>query len=249
MVWSFSRLRTYEECPYAFYLKYILEEKGESNFFAANGKVMHELFEELLNKKIILQDAPKSYMDKYETIYEETSISTMNKIFDKCLDYLCNVDELSNKYEILGVELKIEFEYKGYKFLGFVDCVLKDKENGKVILVDHKSSDHFLKKDGTPLKTKENDFFAYKKQMYLYCKGLKEQLGIQIDIICWHHFKDDGQLTVILFNEEEMEETLNWAVNLIEEIKKDTIFDAVVTYLRCNKLCDFRNECEYKNDI
>ena len=249
MTWSFSRAHSYEICPYYTYLKYIENREGEQNYFAANGKAMHEIFEEILTHKITLEEAPALYEEKYDLIYEKTKQSTMDKTFEKCIDYLCTVEPIDeNKYEIMGVELELHFKVGKYKFIGFADLVLRDRESGQVILIDHKSSDHFMKKDGTPLKNQLENFIAYKKQMYLYCKGIKDSLGLDVTKIVWHHFKDNGELTIIPFLEEEYQETIDWAINTIETIKKDKEFNCNKTYMYCRQLCDYRYKCEYKEE-
>lgn len=249
MTWSFSRLHAYEHCPYSFYLRYIEERSGESNYYAENGKCMHETFEALFNRKIEIESCPQFYSDRYDMICEMTKKSTMDSTFEKCIDYLCEVEDLDEtKYEILGVEIKLDFKVGKYKFVGYADLVVRNRDSGEVILVDHKQAGHFFKKDGTPLKNQEDNFFAYKHQAYLYCKGLKDCFGINVDKIVWHHFKDSGQITKIPFNVEEFDETMQWAVNTIEKIKQDKSFESNKTYIMCNCLCDFRNDCEYKND-
>lgn len=216
MTWSFSRLHAWEQCPYAFYLKYIEGREGETNYYAANGKCMHEVFEALLTNKVAFDDCTQLYADKYDLICEKAKQSIMDSTYEKCIDYLSVVDDVNrDKFEIIGVELKLEFKIDKYNFLGYADLVLKNKDNGEIMLVDHKSSSHFLKKDGTPLKSQLESFLAYRHQMYIYCKGLKECLGLQVDKIVWHHFKDNGELTIIPFSREEYEETLQWAVKTI----------------------------------
>lgn len=243
---SFSSLDLYDKCPYAFYKKYIEKDKDVAqNFFAANGSAMHKVFEHLLKKKITLAEAPELYEEEYSYIDSIVSQKTMDTIYEKCMDYLCEVDDLDPKYEIIGVELKLHFKIGGYKFTGFVDCLLRNKETGDIILVDHKSSDHFLKKDGTPLKSSLDSFLAYKHQMYLYCKGLKDCMGLNVDKIVWHHFKDGGKLTVIPFVQRELDETIEWAVDTIEKIKKDDKFESSQSFMMCSKLCDYRFSCEY----
>ena len=249
MTWSFSRLHVWEKCPYAFYLKYIEKRDGESNYYASNGKCMHEVFESLLKGKITLNECTQVYADRYELICEETKQSIMDSTYEKCMDYLCTIDGInSEKYEIIGVELKLNFTIEKYKFVGYADLVVRNKENNKVILVDHKQASHFLKKDGTPLKNQIDNFLAYRHQMYMYCKGLKENLGINVDEIVWHHFKENGALTVIPYVESEFDETMKWAVDTIKKIKRDTKFINKRSYMMCFSLCEYRNDCEYKDD-
>lgn len=245
MTFSFSRIHAYEQCPYLFYLKYIEKRDGESNFYAANGKAMHEVFEELLTDKISIDDVTTTYTEKFDLICEIERESIMENTFSKCMDYLCEIDAFDHdKYEIVGVEMELEFKLGKYKFVGFADLVVKNKKNGEVILVDHKQATHFLKKDGTPLKNQVDNFNAYKKQMYLYCKGLEEQFGILVDKIVWNHFKE-GMTTVIPFDKEEQEESIKWALDTIAKIKKDKKFANKDSYLMCKSLCDYRNDCEY----
>ena len=249
MTWSFSRLHAWEQCPYAFYLKYIEQRDGESNYYAANGKCMHEVFEAILTNQIPLDECTQCYADKYDLICETTKQSTMDSTYEKCIDYLCTIDGIDlEKYEILGVELKLDFNIGKYKFVGYADLVVKNKESGEVILVDHKQATHFMKKDGTPLKNQLENFLAYRHQMYIYCKGLKDCFGIDVNKIIWHHFKDNGELTIIPFEADEYEETLQWAANTIEKIKKDKKFLNKRSYVLCSSLCDYRNDCEYKNE-
>ena len=248
MTWSFSRLHMYEQCRYAFYLKYIEKREGESNFYASNGKSMHEVFESLFKQEIEINDCPKAYSDKFDLICEEVRPSVMENAYVKCIDYLCEMDDIDREtYEIIGVEMKLEFTIHGLKFQGYADLVIRNKITGEVILVDHKQATHFMKKDGvTPLKGQLDNYLAYKKQMYIYCMGLRKQYGIQLDKLAWHHFKDGGAVTVIPYEENEEIEAINWAMSVIDEIKHDETFEAIHSYMSCKELCDFRNDCEYQ---
>ena len=41
--WSYSRLRQFETCKYAWFLKYVFEVPQRKLFFSEYGKLMHEL--------------------------------------------------------------------------------------------------------------------------------------------------------------------------------------------------------------
>ena len=249
MRWSFSRLHAYEQCPYLFYLKYIEKRDGESNYYAENGSCMHEVFEALLSDEITVDECPEFYNQRYDLICETTKQSTMDSTYEKCIDYLCEIENIDkDRYEVLGVELKLEFKICKYNFVGFVDLLLKDKKNNEILLIDHKQANHFLKKDGTPLKNQLENFLSYKKQMYIYCKGIEDKWGLKVDKIIWHHFKDDGKTTVIPFNKEDYDKSIQWVVDTISCIKKDKIFECKKSFLMCSTLCDYRNDCEYKDE-
>jgi hypothetical protein len=250
MTWSFSRLHLYETCPYAFYKKYIEEEEGETNFFAENGAIMHQIIEKILKCELSIEDAPAYYIDEYENIYSKTKESTMENIFNKCLDYLCTLDELDkDKYEIVWVEGKVNFKIGKYNFRGYPDLILRDKNTDDLLLIDHKSVDYFFKKDGkSVLKNQIEGFNAYSHQMYLYCKWIKEHFGKFPTKIIWNHFKDNGKFSIIEFNLQDYEKTLEWAVEVINKIYKDKIFKEKKSYMQDYVLCDYRYSCEYKDD-
>lgn len=248
IVWSFSTLHMYEICPYAFYQHKIEKEKGESNFYAENGKLIHEIFQKLEKGEMTLEQAPGEYIDGFGCIENYTKKSTMDKTFEACLDYLCCCDELAmENYEIVWVEQRVNFKVWNRPFTGFIDLLLRNKSTGRLVLVDHKSADPFFKKQGGVLKSQEESFQAYSHQMYLYCKGIFEVLGEFPDKIVWHHFKNNGELTVIDFSAEEYEKTKDWAKKLIQKIYRDSAYSERRSYLQCHELCNYRSTCEYLN--
>src|SRR5574344_379288 len=128
MTFSFSRLNLFEQCKFAFYIKYIEKRNGIGNFFAENGGLMHKIGELLAKHELPLQDAPTYYIDHYEDICYQTKQSTMDNTFDKCLDFLCETDGIDeNKYEILGVEKEVHFKIGKYDFVGYIDLLLRNK--------------------------------------------------------------------------------------------------------------------------
>ena len=207
---------------------------------------MHKTFEAVFSQKIPIEECTEFYAEKCEEISTYANPEIMDRTFDKCIDYLSAMDDIDRQlYDILGVEIELEFYLEKYRFIGYADLVVRNKKTGKTVLIDHKQASHFLKKDGTPLKNQLENFLAYRHQMYLYCIGLKSQFGIEVDEIIWHHFKDDGKLTIIPFEQKECDETKRWAMDLIKRIKKDKKFDCCKSYIMCSSLCNFRNDCEY----
>lgn len=247
MTWSFSRIHLWENCRYAFYLKYIEGLQGMDNFWAENGKIVHSVLERYFNKSLPLDELTTTYINEYETICSEAKKSTMDKCFEDCANFLSEFNfDFINDYEILGVEKKCDFEIGKYKFTGYIDLLLKDRETGDITVFDHKSSQFPFKKSGGVLKNCENNFESYKHQMYLYSKQVIDEYGVYPKKITWLHFKDQ-KLATIDFNLGEYNETLKWATNTIKKIYQDTTFDAIDSFMLCGRLCDFRNgDCDYK---
>lgn len=207
--------------------------------------------ERIFSKEITLQDALNECVEEfYDHITEDISESSKDKKYEALCDYLAEFDEgIFDDFEVLGTETKCLWDIDGEKFIGFIDLVLKDKESGKVYLVDHKSSDHFMKKDGkTPLKSKEESYNAYKKQMYLYADAMKQMYGFFPDYIVWNHFLDNGETTVIPFKEGEYKDVIEWAKQTIKDIRADEEFKAKPNFVRCFRICNHRNDCPYKQE-
>lgn len=245
MMWSYSRLTAYEHCPYSWYRRYIEGEAGESSFYADNGKAMHEVFDALIKGEVSFEDAPSLYLEKYEDITTYVKQDVMDKTFDTCINYLCNIDEnILDDYEVVGSEIKLDFLVRGYHFTGFVDLLLRDKD-GNLIVVDHKSSDPFLKKNGEPYAKTKEQFENYVKQLSLYCSGVFQIYGEMPTKIVFHHFKNDGKLTVVPVNERLIEDAVNWSLGIIQKIYNDETFDAKSKTGFCYRLCDYRKDCEY----
>lgn len=239
----------YEECPYAFQMKKS-GVVGDSNAPAEIGSFAHYLLEQLFKGNMDADSALNACVEEFDLhISSPISEASKDKKYMALCEYFSDFDMSDyENYEILGVEKKIKWKIDKYSFIGFIDLVLKDKKSGTIYLIDHKSSPHFLKKDGTPLKAQAEQFNRYKKQMYLYADAMKAEYGILPDKICWNHFLDDGKVTEIDFNEEDYRKSIEWATDLIEKILKDKTFEACTdNYLRCHVLCDYRNGlCEYK---
>ena len=245
MVWSYSRLTSYEHCPYSWYRRYVEEEVGESSFYADNGKAMHEVFDALVKGNVSFEDAPSLYLEKYDAITSSVKQEIMDKTFDTCINYLCNISEnVLDDYEVVGSEIELDFSVCAYRFTGFVDLLLRDG-NGNLIIVDHKSSDPFLKKNGEPYAKSKEQFDNYVRQLSLYCYGIEQMYGEKPVKIVFHHFKNDGKLTVLPVDDELIDSATTWCLDVIKKIYDDEAFDPKTKTGFCYRLCDYRRNCDY----
>lgn len=254
MVWSYSRIICYDTCPYCFFLKYIVNDDkqylSEGNYYSEVGSYAHSIFEKIFNNELDVEDASQYYIDNFDyNVFYTVKESTMDKVYESCADYfsLLNIDWLKD-YIILGVEKKVYTKIDKYKFVGFIDLLIQNKDTGEITIIDHKSSSYPFKKDGiSVLKKSENDFSKYKKQMYLYCKSVFEEYGEYPKWICWNHFKEN-KIAKIPFVKEDYEASLDWLVDEIHKIENDEDFEAKLNFFHCTQLCEFRNSCEYINE-
>lgn len=121
MVWSYSRIKAFEDCPYRWYLKYIRKLKGKDMFFANYGTFMHKLIE----LYYLGEKTPKQLCEMYLQDFKSqvTGFAPNKKIFvnyfTNGLSYLRNFEPFP--YTPLGVEKQVKFEVDGIPFTGYID--------------------------------------------------------------------------------------------------------------------------------
>lgn len=251
MRWSYSRLSNFDTCKYCFYLNYIInnddEYLSEGNFYAEVGSFVHEILAMIFDGKLTQKAAAKYFKKNFnKNIFYNVKQSTKKKTYELCANYLQNGDfSWIENYEILGVELENEFNLNGYRFVCFIDLLLRDKRDGRIVVLDHKSSPYPFKKNGEVKRNSEKSFSHYKKQMYIYCHAIREMFGEFPKEITWNHFKEMGEFATIPFDENEYRETMEWLEDTIHIIEEEENFDPTLDYFFCKNLCNFRASCEY----
>ena len=251
MIWSFSRVNTLSQCPYAWYLKYIEEQEGLPNAYAQFGKLAHEVLEKYLKGELNMFTVSQYYQDRYPEMVtcefpSNKYVDLDEKAYNQGLDYFNNLDFDFNKYEILGVERELNFKVGEYPFHGFADAIYRDKETGEIILRDHKTFSFKYLKDGSISKSKTyvDHFRDFRRQEYLYCIPLIEEYG-KVDYLSWNMIRDQREIK-IPFNEEEFKEAQEWCINTIKMAEQEILWlpDNSESY-RCNVICDQRGICFY----
>ena len=140
--------------------------------------------------------------------------------------------------------MKCVFHAKKVPLIAYIDLLLKDKKTDNIIVIDHKSAQFPLGKKGKILKRKEDDFEAYKRQLYLYSCWVHDQYGVYPTILAWNYFKDKKWLQ-IPFDKKEYDEAIDWVEKIVDEMKKEEAFAPRQEHFYCNNLCAFRHSCEY----
>lgn len=247
-LWSFSRLETYNSCPYAWYKHYVLEEDGDASFYSQNGTDVHQVLD-LINKgDVALDDAAAEYLHRADYNDWPVRDSVRDSTIEKCASFFTDYDFwwLNDGYDVVASEKELFFEIGGHRFHGFIDLLLRSNQTGKLVIVDYKSSDWPLKKNGEPLKSAEARFKSQKRQEYLYAEAVKQNFGETPIALSWLFFKEQKYLAIPL-KDDEWEEAKEWALSTIAKIEADTAFaENRGDYMMCNVLCEYRNACEYK---
>lgn len=239
MTWSYSRLKAYEDCPYAWYLKYLECEQGESNFFAEYGSLIHKILEQFYTGKMKRTEMLPYYLQHFYTDIQHfapTDAIYWN-YYRQGMNYLCEFIPISR--QIAAVEQKVEFELDGRPFCGFVD--LRCERNGECV-VDHKS--RTLSPRSTRKKPTQSDkeLDSYLRQLYLYSVPQKP------DWLVFNCFRS-GQVIQEKFNEDAFERTKEWALKTIFTLENNEDWSPNPDYFKCKYLCDMRYLCDFRDKI
>ena len=60
-IWSFSKLSSYHNCAYAWYLTYVLHEKGEDNVYGVLGNSIHDCVESMCKDEMTIEEAKEKF--------------------------------------------------------------------------------------------------------------------------------------------------------------------------------------------
>lgn len=248
MTWSFSRLDSFKTCPYEWYLHYIEDNESEGGFFAEFGTLIHTILQKILEGSLDIWSAPQWYEDNYTNYVVHNApannyVDIGEKYYEDGLNYLNNLSQLDDIYEILGIEKEVKFKVGRNQFVGYIDLLLKDKTNGNIIICDHKTATLKFNKNGSISKSDAEHFNSFKRQLYLYSKPVLEEYK-RVDTFTWNMIRM-GTMISIPFDDQEYKEALEWAKNRIKEIKKESLWLPNKNMFYCQNLCGMRELCEY----
>lgn len=251
MTWSFSRLNSFYNCPYEWKLRYIDCNKSENGFFGEYGSLIHKILEKYEKGELSLFELNDYYEEHFsESVPHDAPpnkyVDIKQSYYEKGLDYFNNIDLDLDKYEVLGVEKEVRFQIAGKDFVGYIDLLLKEKEKGKIIILDHKSASIKILKNGKVSKSDQEHVREFIRQLCLYAIPIIEEYG-HVDELWWNLFKDKNWLKMP-FNKEDYDEAIQWAEDTLKliETEKEWLPNNSSSYY-CNYLCGQRNNaCEYK---
>jgi hypothetical protein len=257
-VWSFSRLKTFVECPASFKKIYLDRCDKVNNAFAEWGSLGHSILEDYAKGELLEYEVEDAYYERYgEYVQHDFPPSRgtpmSEKYFNSGATYFSAFEGFPDNWEVLGAELEANFCIGEYKFIGFIDLLVRDKDDGKLIVIDHKS------KAGFKSQQELND---YSIQPYLYSKWVFEVYGEWPKELIFNMFREND-IVVVPFVEDEYQGALLWATTTIETIYQELDFwdkiylkyeasnKDIRTYKQndffCCYLCSCRNLCDRSN--
>ena len=146
---SFSEFTLYKNCPHQhLVIKHLGVDKGDLSIHLFFGNCIHESFEYALRDGMGLEDRVKKFREDF---YKQM-VDNMKGItgFEEVYPYLdqgeniirtFNTEELVGQYEVVSVEEDLYEQISGrFHFKGFIDLVLKNKNTGRYLIVEWKTS-------------------------------------------------------------------------------------------------------------
>lgn len=246
VMYSHSRLSTFEQCRLRFRLRYIdkVVPEVETSIEAHLGSCVHNALEWLYVEKQkgnlpTIEETIKYYSENWQTNYKEnicivkkelTAKDYFNKGIKFLLDYYLKHQPFNDGTIELEKKIIIDLDGTGkYKIQGFIDRLVYNKETKEYEIHDYKTANS--------LPTEEK--VATDRQLALYSIGIKDLFGHHHNILLTWHYLAHNIKICSRRTEEELEKLKREIINLIDEIESTKDFPAQKSIL-----CDW---CEYKS--
>ena len=242
MTWSYSRIKSFHDCPYRWYLHYLRGFPGEATFFASFGSLMHSLLDGFYKGEIPGDELPTEYLLRFrrEVQGKPPSQKVWNSYFHGGLSYLRAFRPLPVR--VLRSEQHLDFQVFGIPCQGVID-LMGEGEHGLVI-VDHKS--RALKKRSGRAKPTASDkeLDDYLIQLYLYAEAVNQHYGEYPKELCFNCFRT-GEFIREPFDPAAFERAKTWLAKSFHEILDSEQFPPDAEFFKCSYLCECKDDCPY----
>lgn len=237
--YSFSKLSSFNQCPWGWYMHYVEGSKGIGNAFSSYGLLIHSILERFTTGELNLWDLSDVFEWEFEVSVPEKFppnkyMVLRDSYYQQGIDFLSNFQGFP-ECKILNTESKFDFQIDDWMFNGVIDLVFEDPE-GKLIVQDYKSKAKFSSK---------REQAEYARQLYLYCLHVKEAHGRYPDILRFFMFRKDV-IVDIPFVESDLENAILWAKSSVADIRNCWDYSAKPDDFFCNNLCNQREICKFK---
>jgi hypothetical protein len=255
MIWSFSRVETFERCPLCFYFQYIKRFPGIEGCFGQYGTLTHSCLEKYALGELEEYELLSEYKNNFNTVvYEDfppnAYVDLKENYYKQGYDYFESFSGYDDR-EILGVEEKYDFKIEDYNFTGVVDLECpeeiidiktKGKQHLKRLTKRHKKEEYVQMLDGRYI---HSDNF---KQLYIYSIPYKEKYGEYPKLLSLSMARMNDWYTVE-FNKDDFNNAKQWVTEQIGNIYNAKGFNKGddTTKFWCDFICGQRINCKYSD--
>ncbi len=254
MMYSHSRMSTFENCPRKFAFRYIEQVKvaQETTAEAFMGSMVHDTLEHLY-KMVEMERTPK--WEELNAFYEDAWAKGWNENILIVREHLtgedyknvgrrCVVDYFKKFYpfrdaRVLGLEERLVFDLDpsgNYKIQGFIDR-LAEAEDGTIEIHDYKTN--------ARMRTQEE--VDADRQLALYQIGIQRRLNdVKKVKLIWHYLRANRSL-VSTRTPDALEELRFDTIRLIDNIEEAKAREEFPPHesMLCD-WCEFRHLCPAK---
>lgn len=240
--WSFSKLASFLQCPYSFYLSYVKNDNPDEmdNYFSQYGTFAHKLLEMWAKDELpafCLAEEWREGYDEAVTMPPPPFPKGMaEKYYIAAEQYFDAFDGFGDDWEVVSAEKKFVLRLGKYDVSGIADLVLRNKNTGELWVVDHKSKS---------MNSLRKELNLYRKQLYLYAMWCKEEFGAYPVKISFNMFKE-GCFVDEEFSLDALDETKKWfldTIHQIEDIDALECWETKVNSYFCGNICSLALEC------
>ena len=244
MVWSYSRVTCFDDCPYKWFIKYIHFPKEDESpmFYSSYGKFMHKLIELYYKNKITRDEMKLKFLTEFKDNVkgDRPSAKIVSDYINKGIHYIETFKPVP--YNIIDVEKRIDFKIDDKKFVCVIDMVCE--EDGDIYIIDNKSRDLKPRSSRKTPTLKDVELDEMLKQLYIYSVAVYQHYGKYPKYLCFNCFKS-GVFIKEPFDINRLEEIVSEFLNKISMIESSEDFYPRVDYFYCNNLCGFSKSCVY----
>jgi putative RecB family exonuclease len=246
LVFSHSRLSSFERCPKQFHFRYVLRLPAESESVEAFlGKRVHEVLEKLYlvvreGRVPSLAQVVRRFLANWDGAYDAARVRIVRSELQPAFYREIGARALRNFYrryypfdgeETLGVEERVTFALDAagsYRIQGVIDRLVRSRD-GAIEIHDYKTSQRV-----PPQRALDAD-----RQLALYQLGLAARLEGAPEVrLVWHYIAVD-QVRVSRRSAEQLEALRERTIGLIDCIQGEERFEP-----RPGPLCSW---CEYRD--
>ena len=247
VIYSHSRLSTFEQCKLRFKFKYIdkLPPEIEQTIEGFLGGKVHEALEWLYTQVIngvvpSLEDVIEVYAKAWKKDYT-SEIKVVNQsltpeyYFDRgikfLIDYFVKHHPFSDNTIAIEKQILIDLDPCGkYKVQGYIDRLVHNKDTNIYEIHDYKTG-----------QIKKQEDLDHDRQLALYSLGVRELFPDAKDVHLFWHFLDFNQKMSSKRSIEQLDQLRSEIIALIDKIESETEFPPTQGIL-CN-WCEFKKYC------
>lgn len=161
------------------------------------------------------------------------------KYYEEGLNYFIRFDGFGDGYEILAVEERFEIRLRGNVFVGVADLILRKRETGEIIVIDHKSKS---------FNSLNRELKGNKRQLYLYAAYVREKYGVYPSLLRFNMFRYNDWVDEP-FDPAAYDEMLDWTEQTIAQIRADQAWLVSSSGYFCRWICSARLHCPVGDEI